>query len=71
MIAHQASMTASAVLKAQTKRNGLAGPSQLTSEKLKTLISTPTNSMARRCRVTASFIQRKSFIPASPRPHVL
>ena len=35
MIAHQASMTASTVLNAQTKRNGLAGPSQLTSEKLK------------------------------------
>ena len=35
MIAHHDSITASVVLKAQTKRNGLAGPSQLTSEKLK------------------------------------
>ena len=40
IIAHHESNTASVVLNAQTKRKGLLGPSQLTSEKLKTLIST-------------------------------
>src|SRR5438128_2084416 len=69
MIAHQESMIASAVLKAQTKRNGLAGPSQLTSEKLKILISTPIISMARRFRVTAAFSQPKSLMLVSPSPY--
>jgi hypothetical protein len=41
MIAHQERNTASVVLNAQTKRKGLRGPSQLTREKLKILISTP------------------------------
>ena len=36
--AHQLSRIASAVLNAQTNRNGLSGPSQLTSEKLKILM---------------------------------
>src|SRR5262249_14280897 len=62
MIAHQESMTASTVLKIHTNRNGLVGPSQLTSEKLKILISTPTISMDRRLRVTTAFSQRKSFM---------
>ena len=46
----------------QTKWNGLLGPNQLTREKLKILISTPTISMARRFRVTAAFILRNSFM---------
>ncbi|MEE7627891.1 hypothetical protein V3O24_17110 [Methylobacter sp. Wu8] len=44
---NQESITASVVLKAQTNINGLSGPIQLTSEKLKIRISTPTISMNR------------------------
>jgi len=66
MIAHQESMSASVVLKAQTKKNGLLGPSQLTSEKLKILINTPTISIARIFRVTRAFSQRRSFTLVSP-----
>jgi hypothetical protein len=61
MIAHQESITASAVLKAQTNRKGLCGPSQLTSEKLKILISTPTISTIRNLPLTAAFNQRNKF----------
>src|SRR5438552_7860006 len=68
MMAHQESSTASAVLNAHTKRKGLSGPSQLTSEKLKILISTPTISTTRRCRVTAAFSQRKSLMLVFLRP---
>ena len=42
---HQESITASVVLKAHTKKNGLSAPIQLTSEKLKIRMSTPTISM--------------------------
>ena len=42
---HHDSMMASIVLNIHTNMNGLAGPSQLTSEKLKMRISTPTISM--------------------------
>jgi len=48
-------MTASQVLKAQTNKNGLLGPCQLTSEKLNILINTPVISIARMFRVTTSF----------------
>jgi hypothetical protein len=68
IIAHQESITASTVLNAQTKRKGLCGPSQLTSEKLKILINTPSISMARRFRVTAAFSRRNSFMLIYPRP---
>jgi hypothetical protein len=42
---HQERITASVLLKAQTNRNGLSGPNQLTSEKLKMRISTPSISI--------------------------
>ncbi|MEQ1914428.1 MAG: hypothetical protein ABL855_05005 [Sideroxydans sp.] len=54
--AHQVSITASIVLNTQTNMNGLAGPSQLTSEKLKIRINTPTISMDDICRCTNVFI---------------
>src|SRR5438105_836473 len=66
MRAHHESITASSVLNAQTNRKGLCGPSQLTSEKLKILISTPVISMVRRFRITAAFRRRNSFM--DPRP---
>ena len=52
---HQESMNASHVLNAHTKKKGLLGPSQLTNEKLKILISTPVISTARMFRETALF----------------
>jgi len=55
IIAHHESRIASVVLNAQTKRNGLWGPSQLTNEKLKILISTPIISMDRMFTVTNLF----------------
>jgi len=42
---HQEKITASVVLKAQTNKNGLSGPIQLTNEKLKIRISTPSISI--------------------------
>jgi len=48
-------MIASIVLKAQTNRNGLSGPIQLTREKLKILISTPVISTVRMWRATTLF----------------
>src|SRR5712691_4057425 len=44
--AHQVSSTASVVLNTHTNMNGLCGPIQLTSEKLKILMSTPVISSA-------------------------
>src|SRR5436853_499099 len=67
MTAHQESSTASAVLNAQTKRKGLSGPSQLTSEKLKILISTPTIASGGRYRTTAAFPLRHPPAPQPPR----
>jgi hypothetical protein len=49
-------MIASVVLKIQTKRNGLAGPSQLTREKLMIRIMTPNNSIHLMCNRTKSFM---------------
>src|SRR5260370_36272449 len=66
MTAHQDSITASTVLNAQTKRKGLCSPNQLTSEKLKILISTPIISIVRRLRVTAAFRRRNTIMLINP-----
>jgi hypothetical protein len=55
MTADQESTTASQVLNAQTKKKGLLGPSQLTSEKLNIRINTPVISIMRRFRRTTPF----------------
>src|SRR5438270_13416444 len=59
MIAHHDSRIASAVFTIHTNMNGLYGPSQLTSEKLKIRISTPTISSERKLRPTAALIRRR------------
>ncbi len=57
-IAHQESRIASSVLKIQTNRNGLSGPSQLTSVKLIILMITPIISKVLMCFKITSFIMQ-------------
>jgi hypothetical protein len=61
-IAHHDSSTSSVVLNVHTNRNGLSGPIQLTSEKLKIRISTLTISIERRFGATSAFKARSTAI---------
>jgi hypothetical protein len=50
------------VLKAQTKKNGLSAPNQLTNEKLKIRMSTPIISMGLMYLITKKFILLKGIV---------
>ena len=65
--AHHVSITASIVLNIQTNINGLSGPIQLTSVKLKIRITTPDNSAIFMCAATNLFSIEKSKTYSSRR----